>query len=60
MKIARITSLILCLLLIVVGFLHQYTVGFDSDRTLLYIALAFAVVHLIVFARKLGRVEPEV
>lgn len=60
MRIARITSLFLCLLLIVVGFLHQYTVGFDSDRTLLYVALAFAVVHLVVFARKLGRVEPQV
>ncbi len=60
MKIARITSLVLCLLLIVAGLLHQYTVGFDTDRTLLYVALAFAVVHLVVFARKLGRVEPEV
>jgi len=59
MRIARYTSLALCLLLIVVGFLHQYTVGFDTDRTLLYVALAFAVVHLGVFGRKLGRVEPE-
>ncbi len=59
MKIARVTSLVLCLLLIAVGFLHQYSVGFDNDRTLLYIALAFAVVHLVVFGRKLGRVEPE-
>ncbi|MFN8244586.1 MAG: amino acid permease [Ferruginibacter sp.] len=59
MRIARYTSLALCVLLIIVGFLHQYTVGFDTDRTLLYIALAFAVVHLVVFARKLGRAEPE-
>ena len=59
MKIARYTSLALCVLLIIVGFLHQYSVGFDTDRTLLYVALAFAVVHLVVFARKLGRVEPE-
>jgi len=59
MKIARITSLVLCLLLIVVGFLHQYSVGFDTDRTLLYIALAFAVIHLVVFGRKLGKPEPE-
>lgn len=59
MKTARITSLILCLLLIVAGLLHQYTVGFETDRTLLYIAIAFAVVHLVVFARKLGRPEPE-
>ena len=60
MKIARFTSLALCVLLIIVGFLHQYSVGFDADRTLLYVALAFAVVHLVVFGRKLGRVEPEV
>lgn len=59
MKIARITSLVLCLLLIVVGFLHQYSVGFDTDRTLLYIALAFAVIHLVVFGRKLGKAEPD-
>ena len=59
MRIARYTSLALCVILIVAGFLHQYTVGFDSDRTLLYVALGFAVVHLGVFARKLGRKEPE-
>ncbi len=57
MKIARYTGLSLCLLLIVVGFLHQYSVGFDTDRTLLYISLAFAVIHLVVFGRKLGRTE---
>ena len=54
MRIARITGLILCLLLVIVGFLHQNTVGFDTDRTLLYISLAFAAVHLFVFASKLG------
>ena len=58
MRLARYTSLGLCGLLIIAGFLHQYDVGFDSDRTLLYIALAFAIIHLGVFARKLGRVEP--
>lgn len=57
MRIARYTSLALCLLLIIVGFLHQYTVGFDTDRTLLYVSLAFAVIHLFVFGRKLGKAE---
>jgi APA family basic amino acid/polyamine antiporter len=57
MKIARYTGLALCLLLIVVGFLHQYSVGFEADRTLLYISLGFAVIHLVVFGRKLGRTE---
>ncbi len=59
MRIARFTGLGLSVLLIIVGLLHQYTVGFDSDKTLLYISLAFAVIHFIVFGRKLGRVEPE-
>jgi APA family basic amino acid/polyamine antiporter len=58
MKIARYTGLALAALLIVVGFLHQYTVGFDNDRTLFYISLIFAVVHFGVFGRKLGRSEP--
>ncbi len=60
MRIARYTSLALCLLLIVAGFLHQYTVGFETDRTLFYISIIFAVIHLVVFGRKLGRIEPEV
>ena len=55
MKIARYTGLGLCGLLIVAGLLHQYVMGFDTDRTLLYIAIAFAVIHLGVFGRKLGR-----
>ncbi len=59
MRIARYTSLVLCLLLIIAGVLHQYTVGFDTDRTLFYISLIFAAIHLVVFGRKLGRVEPE-
>src|SRR6185436_17578844 len=44
MKIARFTALGLCVLLILVGFLHQYTIGFDADRTLFYISLAFAII----------------
>ena len=55
MKIARYTGLALTGLLIVAGLLHQYVVGFDTDRTLLYISIAFAVIHLFVFCRKLGR-----
>jgi len=57
MKVARYTGLALSVLLVVVGLLHQYVVGFDSDRTLLYIAIIFAVIHLGVFARKLGRTD---
>ncbi len=58
MRIARYTGLALCVLLGVAGLLYQYTIGFDADRTLLYISVAFAVIHLVVFGRKLGRVEP--
>ncbi len=53
MRIANITGLALTALLIIVGFLHQYTVGFDSDKTLLYISLIFAAVHLVFFIKKL-------
>ena len=57
MRIARYTGLALCLLLIITGFLHQYTVGFDTDRTLFYISIIFAVIHLGVFGRKIGRTD---
>ncbi len=57
MKFAAYTGLGLCGLLIIAGILHQYTVGFNEDRTLLYISLAFAVVHLILFIRRLGKAQ---
>ena len=57
MRIARITGLSLSLLLILVGLLHQYVVGFDNDRTLLYISIIFAIIHLFVFGRKVGRTD---
>ena len=57
MKIARITGIALAVLLAIVGFLHQSSVGFETDRTLFYISLIFAVVHLGVFALKLNRKE---
>ena len=60
MKMARVTGICLCFLLAIVGFLHQNTVGFDADKTLLYISLAFAVIHLGIYATKLGRVEDKV
>ena len=57
MKIARYTGLGLCGLLVIVGFLYQYSIGFDGDRTLFYLAIIFAVIHLVVFGRKLGRAD---
>jgi APA family basic amino acid/polyamine antiporter len=57
MKIARYTGLGLAALLILVGLLHQYNIGFENDRTLLYISIIFALVHFFVFGRKIGRVD---
>ncbi len=57
MRMARYTGLALSGLLVIVGLLHQYVVGFDADRTLLYISIAFSVVHLGLYASKLGRAE---
>ena len=54
MKLARYVGLGLCALLLVAGMLHQYSVGFESDRTLMYISIVFAAIHLFVFARKLS------
>lgn len=59
MKLARLTGLGICGLLIIAGLLYQYTIGFDADKTLLYISLIFAAIHFVVFGRKLGRVEGE-
>ena len=58
MKVARYTGLVLAALLIIAGLLHQYVVGFDTDRTLLYISVGFALIHFFVFANRLNRAEP--
>jgi APA family basic amino acid/polyamine antiporter len=58
MKVARYTGIALAILLVIAGFLHQYVVGFENDRTLLYISVIFAVIHLGVFASSLSRPEP--
>ncbi|MDZ4793404.1 MAG: amino acid permease [Bacteroidota bacterium] len=57
MKMARLTGIALAVLLAIVGFLHQNSVGFEADKTLLYISLAFAVIHAGLYASKLGRAE---
>lgn len=57
MRVARYTGLGLAALLIIVGLIHQYNMGFDNDRTLLYISIIFAVIHFFVFGRKIGRTE---
>jgi APA family basic amino acid/polyamine antiporter len=57
MRLARTTGMVLTILLAIVGVLHQYVVGFDTDRTLMYIAIAIAAFHLVLYASKLGRKE---
>jgi len=57
MKLARYTGIALAVLLGIVGYLHQRSVGFDADRTLFYISIAFAVFHAGLYASKLGRTE---
>ncbi|MFT3981409.1 MAG: amino acid permease [Ferruginibacter sp.] len=57
LKTARIVGIGLSLALIAVGFLHQYSVGFDTNRVLLYISLIFAAIHLVAFGLKLNRKE---
>ena len=59
MKVARLSGIAISVLLAIVGFIHQYIVGFDTDKTLLYVAIAFAVIHLGVYASKLGKPEAE-
>jgi APA family basic amino acid/polyamine antiporter len=58
MRVARYTGLALAILLVVAGALHQYIEGFDEDRTLFYISIVFAVIHLGVYGAKLGVPEP--
>lgn len=57
MRVARYTGLVLSVLLIIAGFLHQYVVGFEEDLTLLIISIVFSVIHFFVFGRRLGRPE---
>ncbi len=53
MNMARYVGMGLSVMLIVAGLLHQYSVGFEMDQTLLYISIIFAAIHLIVFGRKI-------
>ena len=59
MKIAHYTGIGLSVLLVIAGILHQYVVGFDTDRTLFYISIIFAVIHMILFIRKLLQAKVE-
>jgi basic amino acid/polyamine antiporter, APA family len=58
MRVARITGIGLAVLLVIAGLLHQNIEGWDTDRTLFYISVIFAVIHIAVFALRLNRPEP--
>jgi APA family basic amino acid/polyamine antiporter len=50
--VALKTGLVLCLLLIIAGFLHQYITQ-EADKSLLYIAIIFASLHLILYLKEI-------
>ena len=54
MRIAGITGIILSLLLVVAGLLHQY-MSEENDKTLLYISIGFAAFHLVWYGIKTSR-----
>jgi len=43
----------------IAGVQHQMTVGWDDDRTLFYISLIIAVIHLILFLYNMWKAPPE-
>ena len=60
MKTARKVGIGLAGLLLIVGFLHQFSEGFDADYTLFIIAIVFSVFHFILYIKNIiknNRVE---
>lgn len=60
MQAALLSGIALCVLLIIVGLLHQRIEGFQTDKTLLYIAISFGVAHWIFFIYKLSRLKKSI
>jgi APA family basic amino acid/polyamine antiporter len=61
MRTARMVGIGLAVLLLIAGYLHQVTVGFDADYTLLIIAIVFAIFHLGLYLTNINKhkLEPE-
>jgi APA family basic amino acid/polyamine antiporter len=53
MKTARKVGIALSGLLLIVGFLHQLSEGFDADYTLFIIAIVFSVFHFILYIKNI-------
>lgn len=49
------TGIVLSFLLAITGYLHQENTGWDTDRSLFYISITFAAVHLVLFMARLMR-----
>lgn len=54
-NILHITGLGLCILLLIVGMWHQQSIGWDQDKTLLLISVAFSVAHLVYYGIKISK-----
>ncbi|MCO6462390.1 MAG: amino acid permease [Saprospiraceae bacterium] len=52
-RVVLYTGLALSALLIITGFLHQNVVGWDSSRTLFWVAIVFSIVHFIFYISRL-------
>lgn len=50
-------GLAMCMVLIIVGFIHQNIQGFETDRTLFYLAIIVALLHVVFFLYKLFQVK---
>ena len=55
MRTARMVGIGLAVLLLIAGYLHQVTVGFDADYTLLIIAIVFAIFHLGLYLKNINK-----
>ncbi len=55
LRTANWVGFVMCVLLLIAGYIHQYVVGFDADRTLLYLALIFGAVHIVIYLRNIAR-----
>jgi len=55
LKLAYKIGMAISILLVIAGFLHQNSEGFEKDRTLFYIAMVFSAVHFIFYGIKLAK-----
>lgn len=55
LRTANWVGLVMCVLLLVAGYIHQYVVGFDADRTLFYLSIIFGVLHVFIYLRNVRK-----